>query len=81
MSLGGKPRSLELEEDLGETSSGSRDSKSALKSINAVDSSTVSSKSKGLNRTGHCPGKKMSGFVCDYCIPKIIFDHDLLFWQ
>ena len=45
MSLGGKPRSLELEEDLGETSSGSRDSKSALKSINAVDSSTVSSKS------------------------------------
>ena len=45
MSLGGKPRSLELEEDLGETSSGSRDTKSALKSINAVDSSTVSSKS------------------------------------
>ena len=45
MSLGGKPRSLELEEDLGETSSGSRDAKSALKSINAVDSSTVSSKS------------------------------------
>ena len=45
MSLGGKPRSLELEEDLGETSSSSRDAKSALKSINAVDSSTVSSKS------------------------------------
>ena len=45
MSLGGKPRSLELEEDLGETSSGSRDAKSALKSINAVDSSTVSPKS------------------------------------
>ena len=44
MSLGGKPRSLELEEDLGETISGSRDAKSALKSINAVDSSTVSSK-------------------------------------
>ena len=41
MSLGGKPRSLELEEDLGETRSGSRDAKSALKSINAVDSSTV----------------------------------------
>merc|ERR1712029_625557 len=39
-SLGGKPRSLELEEDLGETSSSSRDAKSALKSINAVDSST-----------------------------------------
>jgi len=40
MSLGGKPRSLELEEDIGETSSRSRDAKSALKSINAVDSST-----------------------------------------
>ena len=43
MSLGGKPRSLELEEDIGETSSRSRDAKSALKSINAVDSSTVNS--------------------------------------
>ena len=50
MSLGGKPRSLELDEDLGETSSRSRDAKSALKSINAVDSSTVNSNITNTDR-------------------------------
>ena len=51
MSLGGKPRSLELDEDLGETNSRSRDAKSALKSINAVDSSTVNSNITNTDRT------------------------------
>ena len=40
MTLGGKPRSLEFEED--EEEQKPRDAKSALKDINAVDSSTVS---------------------------------------
>jgi len=40
LSLGGKPRSLELEEELGDSTSASRDSKSALKDVNSVDSST-----------------------------------------
>lgn len=40
LSLGGKPRSLELEEDL-EDSANSHDSKNAVKSVNTVDSSTV----------------------------------------
>ena len=41
MSLGGKPRSLEFED--GEEQK-PRDAKSALKDVNAVDSSTVSLK-------------------------------------
>ena len=40
MTLGGKPRSLEFEED--EEEQKPRDAKSALKDVNAVDSSTVS---------------------------------------
>ena len=42
LSLGGKPRSLELDEEIDQTPSASRDSKSALKDVNSVDSSTVS---------------------------------------
>jgi len=40
LSLGGKPRSLELDEEIDQTPSASRDSKSALKDVNSVDSST-----------------------------------------
>ena len=44
MSLGGKPRKLDIEKEDEEKS---RDAKSALKDVNTVDSSTVSAANNG----------------------------------
>ena len=72
MSLGGKPRSLELDEDLEETITSSRDAKSALKSINAVDSSTVSSKFEYVPFTNR-------NFVAKSSRQVLHFDHEVTY--